>query len=172
MKLPRYFFDRLQSTKIKVIMIRPKHKLITPSSWKLVLLTCRFPISISFWLCNFCHSHTHFLFQLAISPSQPINNEPHSISVESQMALKIEGVICHGKDAQVFRKIKFITLLVEITSEERKESIDIKVTFPTGNLAGKKLPTGNLTIKQCFLVCQPLENMARKQNLVCQNKLT
>jgi hypothetical protein len=45
------------------------------------------------------------------------------------MALKIEGVLCHGKDPQVFRKIKFISLLVEITSEERKESTNMKVTF-------------------------------------------
>lgn len=67
-------------------------------------------------------------FQLAISPSQPINNE-HSISVESQMALKIEGVLCHGKDTQPFRKIKSIVLLVEISSEERKEFTDVKVIY-------------------------------------------
>ncbi len=53
------------------------------------------------------------------------------------MALKIEGVICHGKDPQVFRKIKFITLHVEITAEERKEFTDMKVIFfPTFDIHG------------------------------------
>jgi hypothetical protein len=108
----------------------------------------------------------YFLVQLAISPSQPINNEPHSISVESQMALKIEGVVCHGKDAQVFRKIKFIKLLVEITSEERKEFTDLKVIF----VFRVWKPPENMAKKQCFLVCPPLENMTRKQCFLFRNE--
>ncbi|XP_028398755.1 integrator complex subunit 7-like [Dendronephthya gigantea] len=114
MRLPRYFFDRLQSTKIK----------------------------------------------LAISPSQPINNEPHSISVESQMALKIEGVICHGKDQAVFRKIKFVTLLVEIIAEERKESMDVKASLntPPGPLQQTVEPHNDYFSTQ-FLLAFPLPNL-------------
>lgn len=62
-----------------------------------------------------------------MSPSQPINNEPYSTSVDTQLALKVEGVICHGKNTQVFRKIKSVTLTVDITPEERKDLLDIKV---------------------------------------------
>ena len=68
------------------------------------------------------------------------------------MALKIEGVICHGKDPQVFRKIKFVTLLVEISSEERKESIDVKVFQET--MFPCLLLLENIVRTQCFPVCE------------------
>ena len=96
----------------------------------LLLMQGTYYIRVSFLFCLSNNTYTNrprFSFQLAISPSQAINNEPHSVSVESQMALKVEGVICHGKDPQVFRKIKFVKLLVEISSEERRESTDVKV---------------------------------------------
>lgn len=96
-------------------------------------------------LCYYCFSHGYratmllssrqlsvdtilFYFrQLAISPSQPIKNEPHTIPVESQMALKVEGVIRHGQNPGKFRKVQSITLVVSIASEEKKESTGLKV---------------------------------------------
>ncbi|XP_046849594.1 integrator complex subunit 7-like [Xenia sp. Carnegie-2017] len=113
MKPPRFFFDRLQSTMIK----------------------------------------------LAVSPSQPINNEPYSTSVDTQLALKVEGVICHGKNTQVFRKIKSVTLTVDITPEERKDLLDIKQTSGKADSLKQIVEPHNDYFNTQFLLEFPLANL-------------
>ena len=82
------------------------------------------------------------------------------------MAFKIEGVICHGKDHAVFRKIKFVTLLVEITAEERKESMDVKVdVVPFAILRGHFPNPLSFLLKHC-LPNHIFQKVAKPGNIV------
>lgn len=58
--------------------------------------------------------------KLAISPQPRVMGEFISVQANSQLAVKVEGVIQHGMKAGLFRKIKEV--VVTVTSQMQSNS--------------------------------------------------
>lgn len=54
-----------------------------------------------------------------------------SLQTSSQLALKVEGVIGHGKRPGLFRSVRSVTLTVNssLTSRPQHSTLDLKVLF-------------------------------------------
>lgn len=152
----REILDELQHLYVEV-QDKPVSNVEVECLSKMSLCIIGVPLKFPRYFFNSIQSTT---IKLAISPSQPINNEPHTISVESQMALKIEGVIRHGQNPGLFRKVQSITLLVAISSEGRKETTDLKsfCNPPAGPLHQTVEPHNDYFSTQ-FLLAFPLPNL-------------
>lgn len=69
----------------------------------------------------------HSWFQLALSPSPRTPSEPIPVQNNQLMALKVEGVVQHGSNPGLFRKIQSVCLNVSSTLQS-KTGPDLKVT--------------------------------------------
>ena len=71
-----------------------------------------------------------FHFQLAISPQQPSSLEPVLVQTDTHLTLKVEGVIQHGAQPGLFRKIHSISITVDSAIVTKAQSnSDHKVCF-------------------------------------------
>lgn len=70
----------------------------------------------------------HTAITLNITPAPRATGEPHVLQNSSQLAVKVEGVIKHGRRPGLFRSVRSVTLLVcSSLSNRPQHTLDIKV---------------------------------------------
>uniref|UniRef100_A0A6A7FUC8 Integrator complex subunit 7 n=2 Tax=Hirondellea gigas TaxID=1518452 RepID=A0A6A7FUC8_9CRUS len=70
--------------------------------------------------------HTNITLNITPQPRNP--GDPITIQNSCQLAVKVEGVISHGRRPGLFRSVKSVTLLVNSTLQNRQQhTLDVKV---------------------------------------------
>jgi integrator complex subunit 7 len=67
---------------------------------------------------------------LAISPQQPTSLDPVQVHHETQLTVKVEGIVQHGRLPDLFRKVAKVQ--ISVSSEvvnKTSQSADQKVSF-------------------------------------------
>lgn len=104
---PRFFFQTLQATNIKVFGILINFciylNIFLHSIGLEVLARFRF---VWVFVVNMLFYTIHlFCFQLAISPQHFSTIDPVQVYNETHLTVKVEGIIQHGRYRELFRKI-------------------------------------------------------------------
>lgn len=69
-------------------------------------------------------------FQLAVSPQPRVLGENISVQGGSQLAIKVEGVIQHGKRPGLFRQVNRVIVSVSSQLQARPNfQLDVKVCY-------------------------------------------
>lgn len=124
---PRFFFQTLQATNIKVFRVSRNPVNFTIMGHKNGEIICFLDVHLIFTKiqkCFFCG------FQLAISPQQLSGLDPVQVHNETQLTVKVEGIVQHGRYRDLFRKVAKVQITA--TSElvnRTSNSTDQKVWF-------------------------------------------
>lgn len=123
---PRFFFQTLQATNIKVFRVSKNpinFTIMGHKKWRNYMFSW---CSLSFYQ----DTEWFFFFQLAISPQQLSGLDPVQVHNETQLTVKVEGIVQHGRYRDLFRKVAKVQITA--TSElvnRTSNSTDQKVWF-------------------------------------------